>query len=86
MVGIDKSHLEVTAFVVFYPMRLSDLERDDASLFLHVWGVVEDQSGGYGRAVDGAGAEAAGEAFWAGWRRGEVERERGRGGERGRRK
>ena len=65
VVGVDQRHLERAAPRVADPVRPPDLEGDDAGGVLHARGVVEDEGGGDRGAVDGAGAEAAGEAFFA---------------------
>ena len=66
VVGVDQSHLEGAALGVGYPVRPADLEGDDAVLLFHAWGVVEDEGGRDGGAVDGSGAEAAGQAWKGG--------------------
>lgn len=63
MVCVDQSDVEAAAPRVLDPVRPADLERDDARVVLDARGVVENQRGGDRGAVDGAGAEAAGEAF-----------------------
>ena len=64
VVCVDERDVKGAAPPVPYPVRPPDLEGDDAGLVLHARGVVEDEGGGDGAAVDGAGAEAAGEAFF----------------------
>ena len=63
VVGVNKRHLETSTFLVWDHVRLPHLEGDDAVGVLDSRGVVEDEGRGDRGAVDGAGAEAAGEAF-----------------------
>lgn len=64
VVRVDQGDVERAAPRVLDPVRPPDLERDDARVIFHARGVVEDERGGDRGAVDGAGREAAGEAYF----------------------